>query len=144
VADVPFGRSSPIVAGNRIYLTAIDDGAFVTMALDRATGKTLWKSAVKHAREETHHQDTDAATITPVTDGKKVYAFFQEFGIVSYDKRGKERWTQEMGPFRKFYGIAEPRRERLARSRRRRHRAGLDDARQGGVEGPLGGLRHST
>lgn len=106
VVDVPFGRSSPIVAGNRIYLTAIDDGAFVTMALDRATGKTLWKSEVKRAREETHHHDTDSATTTPVTDGKNVYGFFQEFGIVSYDKRGKERWTYEMGPFRNFYGIA--------------------------------------
>ena len=106
VADVPFGRSSPIVAGNRIYLTATEDGTFVTMALDRSTGKTLWKSGVEPAREEVHHHDTDSATTTPVTDGKNVYAFFQEFGIVSYDKRGKERWTYAMGPFRNFYGIA--------------------------------------
>jgi len=104
--DVPFGRSSPIVSGDRIFLTATADGNFVTMALDRATGKTIWKSNVKPAREETHHHDTDSATTTPVTDGKNVYAFFQEFGIVSYDKRGKERWTYPMGPFRNFYGIA--------------------------------------
>lgn len=106
VTDVPFGRSSPIVAGNRIFLTAIEDGAFVTMALDRSNGKTLWKSSVQPLREDTHHHDTDSATTTPVTDGKNVYVFFQEFGLVSYDKRGKERWTYAMGPFRNFYGIA--------------------------------------
>ena len=32
-ADVPFGRSSPVIAGDHIYLTATDDGKFVTMAL---------------------------------------------------------------------------------------------------------------
>jgi len=104
--EVPFGRSSPIVAGDRIYLTATEDGTFLTMALDRKTGKTLWKSSVKRTREESHHHDTDSATTTPVTDGKNVYAFFQEFGIVSYDRKGKQRWTYAMGPFRNFYSIA--------------------------------------
>jgi len=106
VTEVPFGRSSPIVAGNRIFLTAIEDGKFVTMALNRANGKTVWKSNVDPLREDTYHHDTDSATTTPVTDGKNVYAFFQEFGLVSYDKRGKQRWTYAMGPFRNFYGIA--------------------------------------
>jgi outer membrane protein assembly factor BamB len=106
VTEVPFGRSSPIVAGNRIFLTAIEDGTFVTMALDRANGKTVWKSNVEPLREDTYHHDTDSATTTPVTDGKNVYVFFQEFGLVSYDKRGKQRWTYAMGPFRNFYGIA--------------------------------------
>jgi outer membrane protein assembly factor BamB len=103
---VPFGRSSPVIAGDRIYLNATDDGAFVTMAIDAKTGKTLWKGSVKPAREEESHRDTDSATTTPVTDGRNVYASFQEFGIVSYDRAGKERWTHPMGPFRNFYSIA--------------------------------------
>ena len=105
-AEVPFGRSSPVVAGNRIYLTATDDGKFVTMALDRKTGKTLWSNSVKPSRSDEFHSATDSATTTPVTDGKNVYVFFQEFGLVAYDKNGKERWKYEMGPFRNFYSIA--------------------------------------
>jgi outer membrane protein assembly factor BamB len=105
-ADVPFGRSPPVIAGDQIYLTATDDGAFVTMALDRATGKTLWSKSVKPARKAEHHHDTDSATTTPVTDGKNVYAFFQEFGIVAYDKNGKQRWAHPMGPFENFYSIS--------------------------------------
>ena len=105
-AEIPFGRSSPVIAGDRIYLTATDDGKFVTMALDRKTGKTLWSNAVKPRRSDEFHHDTDSATTTPVTDGDNVYVFFQEYGLVSYDKSGKERWKYEMGPFRNFYSIA--------------------------------------
>ena len=105
-ADVPFGRSSPVIAGDQIYLTATDEGEFVTLALDRATGETLWSKSVTPARKEEYHHDTDSATTTPVTDGKSVYVFFQEFGIVSYDRKGEERWTYPMGPFKNFYSIA--------------------------------------
>lgn len=105
-AEIPFGRSSPVIAGDRIYLTATDDGNFITMAIDRETGKTLWRKTVKPSRSDEFHKDTDSATTTPVTDGKNVYVFFQEFGLVAYGKNGKERWTHEMGPFRNFYSIA--------------------------------------
>ena len=105
-AEIPFGRSSPVIAGDRIYVTATDAGNFITMAIDRNTGKTLWSKTVKPSRSDEFHNDTDSATTTPVTDGKNVYVFFQEFGLVSYGKNGKERWTHEMGPFRNFYSIA--------------------------------------
>jgi len=104
--EIPFGRSSPVVAGDRIYVSAIDDGKFVTMALDRKTGKTLWSSTIAPGRSDEFHHDTDSATTTPVTDGKNVYVFFQEYGLVSYDKAGKERWKLPLGPFRNFYSIA--------------------------------------
>jgi outer membrane protein assembly factor BamB len=104
--EVPFGRSSPVIAGDRIFVTATDEGKFVTLALDRATGKVLWRQSVDPVRHEEHHDSTDSATTTPVTDGRNVYAFFQEFGIVSYDGSGKKRWTHPMGPFKNFYSIA--------------------------------------
>jgi outer membrane protein assembly factor BamB len=105
-SDVPFGRSSPVIAGDRIFLSATDDGDLVTLALDRASGKTLWRKVLKRSREDDFHHDTDSATTTPVTDGTNVYVFFQELGLVSYDKDGKERWRLPLGPFRNFYSIA--------------------------------------
>ncbi|HXV77091.1 MAG TPA: PQQ-binding-like beta-propeller repeat protein [Candidatus Polarisedimenticolaceae bacterium] len=104
--EVPFGRSSPVVAGDRIFLTAIEGEALVTLAIDRASGKTLWKKSVQPSRRDEYHHDTDSATTTPVTDGRNVYVFFQEFGIVSYDAQGEQRWTHPLGPFRNFYSIA--------------------------------------
>ena len=103
---IPFGRSSPVIAGDRIFLSAVEDGKLITLALDRGTGKTIWRSTLERRRTDEFHHDTDSATTTPVTDGINVYVFFQEVGLVAYNKRGKERWRLELGPFRNFYSIA--------------------------------------
>ena len=48
--DVPFGRSSPVIAKNRIFLTAIEDDKLVTLALERSSGKTVWRAELARAR----------------------------------------------------------------------------------------------
>ncbi|MCY2950532.1 MAG: hypothetical protein NTU53_00960, partial [Planctomycetota bacterium] len=40
---VPPGLSSPVLAGNRIFLTAVEDGRLVTLAFDTASGNRLWR-----------------------------------------------------------------------------------------------------
>src|SRR5262245_43193458 len=40
---LPIGNSSPAVAGNRIYLTAVENEKLYTIALDRESGKVLWR-----------------------------------------------------------------------------------------------------
>ena len=104
--SVPFGRSSLAMAGERIFLTAVEDGKLVTLALDRASGKTLWRRELQRDRVAELYEATDSATPTPVTDGSNVYVFFHEAGLVSYDGAGKQRWRVSLGPFRNFYGIA--------------------------------------
>ena len=103
--DVPFGRSSPVIAGKRIFISAVDDGELVTQAIDLDSGQTVWRRTLKPNRDDEFHHDTDSATTTPVTDGSNVYVFFQEFGVVSYDKKGEVRWKKPLGPFRNFYSI---------------------------------------
>ncbi len=105
-AEVPFGRSSPVVAGDRLFLTAVEEGKLVTLAIDRASGKELWRWELEPRERAELHAATDSATPTPVTDGDNVYAFFHEAGLVSYDRAGKERWQVPLGPFRNFYGMA--------------------------------------
>lgn len=105
-ATVPFGRSSPVVSAERIFLTAVDNDKLVTMALDRASGKTLWRREIVKSVIADLYEATDSATPSPVTDGENVYAFFQESGLVSYDKDGALRWHKRLGPFRNYYGIA--------------------------------------
>lgn len=105
-ADVPFGRSSPVIGGDRIYLTAVVDGSFQTLAFDRASGEIAWRREIAPRHPTELHGATDSATATPVTDGANVYAFFHEAGIVSYDAGGQLRWKVDLGPFRNFYGCA--------------------------------------
>lgn len=104
--SVPFGRSSPVISRERVFLTAVEDGKLITMGFDRGSGEELWRREWERAEVADFHHDTDSATPTPVTDGTNVYVFFQEAGLVSYDSAGNERWKLPLGPFRNFYGMA--------------------------------------
>jgi outer membrane protein assembly factor BamB len=104
--EVPFGHSSPIVVGNRVYLTGSSDESLLTLALDRGTGDVLWRRETKPSRDDAMYRANDPASPTPASDGTHVYAFFQEMGLISYDSDGSERWRLELGPFDNFYGLA--------------------------------------
>ena len=103
---LPPGKSSPVVVGNRIYLTGHERDRLVTMAVEASTGKLLWKREVDRSRRENRHKINDAAAPTLATDGKSVYAFFPDFGLVSYTADGQERWRAPLGPHRNMHGIA--------------------------------------
>src|SRR4026207_2171080 len=40
---LPLGHSSPVVSGDRIFLTGIDHDKLFTFCLNRETGKNLWR-----------------------------------------------------------------------------------------------------
>ena len=103
---LPPGHSSPVVAGDRVFVTAFEGGALLTIALDRATGRIVWRSAAP--RRRTLHLDkrNHPASPTPVADREHVVVFFQDFGLVSYGRDGRERWRIELGPFNNAYGMA--------------------------------------
>lgn len=105
-ASVPFGRSSPVVTADRVFLTASEGNKLVTLALDRKTGKMLWRRDVVRARHMPIYKANDAASPTPVSDGKNVIVFFAELGLISYGPNGSERWRVPLGPFSSFYGMA--------------------------------------
>ena len=102
---VPFARSSPVVTADRIFLTASEGDKLITLALDRKTGKILWRRDVVRPRHMPIFKANDAASPSPVSDGKNVFAFFAELGLISYGPDGKERWRVPLGPFNSFYGM---------------------------------------
>jgi outer membrane protein assembly factor BamB len=121
------GHSSPIVSGNRIFLTtAIPTGnktetpapaegggrggpgggagvgvehRFEVLALDRTTGKILWqKTATTATPHEGYHRNYGSfASNSPATDGKRVYAFFGSRGLYAYDVDGRPLWQKDFG-----------------------------------------------
>lgn len=102
---VPFARSSPVVTADRIFLTAAEGDKLITLALNRKTGKVLWRRDVLRPRHMPIYKANDGAAPTPVSDGKNVYAFFAELGLISFGPEGKERWRLPLGPFNSFYGM---------------------------------------
>lgn len=104
-ADLPPGKSSPVLAGERVYVTGHADGELLTIALDRSSGAELWRRAAPARRVERKHRLNDEAAPTPVADGTRVFAFFGGFGMVAYDADGNELWTLPLGPFTNYHGM---------------------------------------
>ncbi len=103
---LPIGNSSPVIAADRIFLTASAGDELLTMCLSRTTGGELWSRSITAVRKEALHTLNHRASPTPVTDGRNVFVFFGDFGLVSYDVNGKERWRLPLGPFNNLHGMA--------------------------------------
>jgi outer membrane protein assembly factor BamB len=107
--ELPPGHSSPVLSRDRIFITAFtkekDTHKLFVICLDRQTGKILWQREVPRNRDGRLQNPNSPASPSPVTDGSNVYVFFQEFGLISFDRAGKERWKLPLGPFNMFYGF---------------------------------------
>lgn len=108
------GGSSPIVVGDKVFVTCWtgygldqrdpgnqEDLARHLLCIDRATGKTLWDKSVKAKLPEDVYASMFAengyASHTPVSDGKRVYAFFGKSGVHAFDFDGNELWSADVG-----------------------------------------------
>jgi outer membrane protein assembly factor BamB len=101
---LPPGHSSPILVGGKIILTAEEGIALLTIAIDQATGKELWRKQAPRSRRESMQQTNSHASSTPASDGTLVYVFFGDFGLLAYDLNGTERWRLPLGPFNNANG----------------------------------------
>lgn len=115
------GLSSPVVWGDRVFLTAavssdpkaafrhglygdVDPSPDVSrhswrvLALDKATGKVLWERvAHEGVPRSKRHPKSSQANPTPATDGKLVVAFFGSEGLYAYDRDGALLWKRDLG-----------------------------------------------
>lgn len=101
---VPPGHSSPVVAKDRIFLTAVRDKQLLTIGLDRQTGKPLWEREAPYETLEEIHRTGSYAQSSPATDGEIVVSFFGSSGLHAYDRNGKPLWSHRMGPFKNDFG----------------------------------------
>jgi outer membrane protein assembly factor BamB len=71
---------------------------FVVSALDRATGKTVWETAVQEeVPHEAGHSTASQVSASPITDGKHIWAFFGSRGLYCLDTDGKVVWKKNLG-----------------------------------------------
>ena len=104
------GYSSPIVWGDRVFLTTCleDQKNRVLLALDRGSGKGLWERVVLTAPLEKKNPLNSYASSTPATDGNHVWVTFLEFPnvqVVCYDVEGKEVWRRSPGKLYSIHGF---------------------------------------
>lgn len=104
--ELPPGHSSPVLVGDRIYLTAYEAEKILTFALERSSGKIVWRREAPRPRKETLHKSNSPSSASVASDGRNVFAFFTDFGVISYGPDGEERWRQPLGPFNNPMGQA--------------------------------------
>lgn len=101
---LPPGHSSPVIVGDRIFVTAAREETLLTIALERATGRVLWERVAPHDKLESIHSIGSYAQSTPAADASCVVSFFGSSGLWCYDHDGKLLWQRRMGPFNNSFG----------------------------------------
>jgi outer membrane protein assembly factor BamB len=104
------GHSSPIIWGDRIFLTTCleKDQRRVLMCLERTSGKVLWQRIVLSSKPERKHPLNSYASSTPATDGRYVWVSFlkdHDIEVACYDFKGKQVWQHSPGKFFSVHGF---------------------------------------
>jgi outer membrane protein assembly factor BamB len=116
------GNSTPIVWGDRIFLTQATDkvdwppkppsGGPASaqrrwlMCFSRSDGKLLWQKETVYKEKESTHSTNPFCSASPVTDGERVIVSHGSAGLVCYDFEGKELWRKDVGKLEHIWGNA--------------------------------------
>ena len=103
---LPFGLSCPVLSKDKIFLTGIENKHLLTIALERESGKVLWKKKVPKTEIEKFHPSSSPATPTPFVEEKRLYVYFGSYGLICYDHQGLEIWKKPLPTPRSLYGTA--------------------------------------
>ena len=112
------GHSSPVVWGDRIYVTAFRSerrlplarffsaprGELIALAIDKGTGSVIWEQVIVQGELQDVHSTNSPASPTPVTDGEHIYVFFGSVGLVCLDTDGNEVWRRDFGEIPNEWG----------------------------------------
>jgi len=90
------GASTPVIFGDRVFLTSADLATkeLLVLALDRKTGKELWRHKVSDGDRRDNR--SNFASPSPVTDGTHVWFFFGQGDLLAYTVDGKEVWRRNI------------------------------------------------
>lgn len=88
------GCSTPIVQGDRIYVTAPVSGNDALLALD-LDGKILWQTAFG-PENAGKHRNGSGSNASPVSDGEAVFVYFKSGTFAAVEPDGNIRWKTDL------------------------------------------------
>jgi outer membrane protein assembly factor BamB len=113
------GSASPVVWGDRLFLlSAVPVGLegppshqprggiqpriahrFTVFAIDRKTGSVIWQRVAREStpHEGSHPENGTYASSSAITDGRRIFAFFDSEGLYAYDMDGTPLWERDLG-----------------------------------------------
>ncbi len=102
------GNSTPVIWGDRIFLTQATDKGLKRglLCLSRKDGKTLWHKVIEYKEKEPTHDTNPYCSASPATDGERVVVSHGSAGVYCYDFEGKELWHRDLGKCEHIWGNA--------------------------------------
>lgn len=103
------GHSSPVLWGNRLFITSADEeqGKRYLLCLDSTTGKQIWKQTWSFSRYHRHEFNSFASN-SPAVDAKNVYLVWgtpEAVTLYALNHEGKEVWKRDLGAVRLQHGV---------------------------------------
>ena len=102
------GHSSPVLWGERVFVTTTGDkaGGFRAVCVDARDGKLLWKHDFA-LTPFPRHKFNSYASSTPTVDAERVYVTWNEpdhYQMAALDHAGKLVWQRDFGPYVSQHG----------------------------------------
>jgi outer membrane protein assembly factor BamB len=96
------GKSSPVIWGNKLFLTGAENNEFEVYCIDKTTGNILWTgsaSGFAGSSSEVPESDSEAGMAVPTAavSEKVVCAIFGNGNLVCFDHKGKLQWAINIG-----------------------------------------------
>lgn len=98
------GHSSPVLWGNKVFVTSADDKRmqFVVLCLKASDGSVMWQKEYPFTPHRKHANNT-FATSTPTVDAERIYVCRMEPAhnyLFALDHTGSLVWEKDLGPYR--------------------------------------------
>jgi outer membrane protein assembly factor BamB len=117
-SEIPLaGMSSPIVWGNRVFITGGSTDKAQILCYDADNGGPLWaadarptkgekatSAPAKEIEEVSDINEAGPAAPTPATDGKLVFAIFPTGDLAAVNFQGNPKWSKSLGKPKSQYG----------------------------------------
>jgi outer membrane protein assembly factor BamB len=102
------GHSSPVIVGDRVYITHVSNGVKLTLAcLDAHTGKERWAKTLDLGEHRLHRYNSYASS-TPAADAERVYLAWntgRSLMLTALSHAGEEAWSRDLGPYESQHGM---------------------------------------
>lgn len=103
VALPGIGHSSPVLWGNKIFLTSAleDTGTRLVVCLRADDGQIIWQRKFPSSLHSKHPLNSFASS-TPCVDSDRVYCCWstpEEYTLLALDHDGRDVWHKDLGPF---------------------------------------------
>ena len=91
------GLGSPLLIGDRVYLTAAsgpEQKQLHILCFNAADGSPVWERKFWATGRTMSHNKTNVAAPTPASDGERIYALFSSNDLICVDLDGNVKWMR--------------------------------------------------